>query len=392
MPIPDLDRYQRRVARLWAKRGAIILCALWLAWAVIANVGSDSLTELDPERALAWRQNANALIRLADNSLQRSGAAADPGELRDLADRALDATPLESRALRVLGAAADIGGDPAAAEKFMTLAAGRSHRDPVVQTWLFYRLSGEGRFAEALDQADALLRTRPNRRDMIGPTLLAYAADASAVPSLTVRLAANPPWRGWYLAEIGRQVKDPGVAYALFDALKESGAPPSPAELRPHLDALINAGLFEQAYLTWIHHLPPDRQQRLAFVYNGDFELPISGVPFNWSIDTVAGASTHAVTPGADGTGTGIEITFSGRRVAYRHLRKLMLLPPGRFRLTLQARAEALQNERGLVWRVDCAERRNSALVRRRRSWEASPGARCPSSSRCPTKPAAPSG
>jgi hypothetical protein len=338
----------------WAIRGALVAVGLWLAWAIIANTASDSLVEMDPDGALAWRQNANALIRLGDTILQRDGGASHQDELRDFAEQALRTTPLESRALRLFGAAAEADGDMADADRLMNLAATRSHRDPVVQTWLFYRLSREGRFAEALGYADALLRTRPNRRDQIGPTLLAYAADAGAVPSLTVRLAANPPWREWYLTAIGREVKDPGIAYGLFDALKESGAPPTPAELRPHLDALIAAGLFEQAYLTWIHHLPTDRP-RLAFAYNGDFELPVTGLPFDWSIGAVAGASTRQVSPGFGDKGSAVEVTFSGRRVAYRHLRKLMLLPPGRFRLVLEARADGLQNERGMVWRVECA-------------------------------------
>jgi hypothetical protein len=339
----------------WAIRFGIVAIGLWLAWAIIANTASDSLVEMDPQGALEWRQNANAVIRIADNMLQRDGAASSQGELRDLAERALRATPLEARALRLLGSAAEIGGDITGAERFMDLAAARSHRDPIVQTWLFYRLSREGRFAEALGYADALLRTRPNRRDLIGPTLIAYAADAGAVPSLTVRLAANPPWREWYLAEIGREVRDPGIAYALFDALKGSGAPPTSAELRPDLDALIAAGLFEQAYLTWIHHLPADRP-RLAFVYNGDFERPVTGLPFDWSIGTIAGASTRLISPGFGDNGSAVEVAFSGRRVPYRQLRKLMMLPPGRFRLALEARAEGLQNERGMVWRVECAE------------------------------------
>jgi hypothetical protein len=363
MPAPAADfrapgvkeRTTRRRVSLLPRRLAILAIGLLLAWSVVANTASDSLAERDPESALAWRQNANALIRIADNALQRDGAAADPDALRGLAERALETTPLESRALRLYGSAAEIGADAAGAERFMALAAARSHRDALVETWLFYRLSRDGRFADALAHADALLRARPSHRDAIGPTLLAYAADPGAVASLVVRLAADPPWRGWYLAALGREVRDPGMVYALLDALKDSGTPPSPAELRPHLDALIAAGLFEQAYLTWIHHLPPDRQ-RFSFVYNGDFELPLSGLPFGWSVGTVAGASTRLVSPGFGETGSAVAVTFSGRRVAYRHLRKLMMLPPGRFRLALAARAEGLQNERGMVWRIECAE------------------------------------
>ncbi len=233
------------------------------------------------------------------------------------------------------------------------MAAARTRRDPVVSTWWFYRLSQEARFAEALDFADALLRTRPGRRDVIGPTLLAYALDQSALPALTARLSANPPWRGWYLAEIAKQVQNPGVAFALFDALKSAGSPPTVDELRPHLDALVQAGLFEQAYLTWIHHLPAERQQRLGFAYNGNFDYGVSGLPFDWVIGRVAGATTELQSIDENKV---LAVEFSGRRVAYRQLNKLLMLAPGRYRLTVSGRGEALSAARGLVWRTTCAD------------------------------------
>jgi hypothetical protein len=87
-------------------------------------------------------------------------------------------------------------------------------------------------------------------------------------------------------------------------------------------------------------------------MYNGSFDEVLTNVPFDWSIAAVKGAKTEIAQEGGN---RALRVTFANARVGYRHVRKLLVLPPGTYQLTGAQWAHELQNERGLAWRVRCA-------------------------------------
>lgn len=335
----------------------MIVLASWLGWQIVGNTMADTNAIADPESALAWRpQMSTALIGLAGQYFAASDGEPDLTQVEELARRAMVSDPLEDRAIRMLGLTAARAGDIDRAERLMELASRRSLRDAPVQAWLFDRRARLGDFDGALYHADALLRTRRGVRDDIGPMLLAFAIDPEAQSALIGSLANDPPWRGWFLDLVSRQVDNPGIAWEIFSALEESARPPRDSELRTYLGGLVKAGLYEDAYLSWLQFLPSERRGNVSFAYNGDFEQPLSGVPFDWIVSRVRGASTEIVDSGRAGAGKALRIVFANTRVAYRHVSKWMLLPPGRYQLSGDVRAEQLETERGMIWRVTCAE------------------------------------
>jgi hypothetical protein len=101
----------------------------------------------------------------------------------------------------------------------------------------------------------------------------------------------------------------------------------------------------------------------LDYIFNGDFERPSSGSPFDWRFGGIRGAETEIV-PRVDGTsGRALRVTFANTRVPYRHTEKLLLLSPATYQLAGEARALALENERGLAWRIRCVEDENVVLA-----------------------------
>jgi hypothetical protein len=336
--------------------------AVWLGWTILANTAADSLADTQAETALSWRGDlTSALVSIAEQRLIAADPSTEPEEIQQLAERALTGAPLEARALRALALTAEMDGDLDKADRLMKIAGQRSRRDPTVQIWLFNRNANRGAFEEALQQADALLRSRPNLQDRIAPTLVAFAIDPDAKPVLVRFLADNPPWRPWYLQLLANQTKDPGIAHAVYAELKETEHPPTDAELQPYLRSLVGSGRFEQAYLTWIHFLPEERSRSIRYVYNGDFEYPVTELLFDWSREPIAGATTEIFAESPE-RGQAVRVEFASRRVAYRHLRKLLVLPPGEYRLTGMSKAQSLENERGLTWRIACAEEKQQIL------------------------------
>ena len=150
----------------FASRRTVVLGAigLLLAWLIVSHSLVALLSRSAPELAL-WLEpdNSVALLRLSEQRLDEkprlpekgTGAKRDPvaeraarlrsePEIQALARRALQADPLNARALRLLGEATDAGaagakGEAASAARaagFMRAAARLSGREAVATEWM----------------------------------------------------------------------------------------------------------------------------------------------------------------------------------------------------------------------------------------------------------------
>ncbi len=346
---------RRRIELVVHALAAVFL--VWLGWTIVGDTIADNRARTDPPAALAWRHDsAVALVALAERRLSAAATTADLDAVADLARRAVVADPLAESALHLLAAVADLKGKGERADALMRLADERSRRDAGAQLWLFARRIADRHFDAALGHADAVLRTRPDLATRLWPPLTALAADGAARPALVAALAADPPWRDRFLSELPRRAPSAPVTYAVLAGLQATRSPPRAAELRPYLAQLVAGGDFELAFLAWLHFLPPQRAAALPYVYNGDFELPLTGLPFDWMIAPVKGAATDIVATGRPDRGKALRVVFADRRVAYRQVSKLLVLPPGRYQLTGLVAADDLVNRRGIGWRVFCAQ------------------------------------
>jgi len=339
-----------------ATAAAVCGAAAWLGWQAIASTAAMTLAARDPAAALGWDATSPAaLVRLAERHLAVGAADADLTAASDSAKRALAASPLEARSLRLLGLVANLEGDEGRAARLMTTAGERSLRDPPTQLWLFASRLGSGDVAGALANADHLLRTEPQLANLLLPTLAALAGEPAMRADVIALLEREPPWRRWFLTELARGDR-PAVTFAVLSGLGSGPSPPSEGELAPYLERLVGDGRYELAHLTWIHFVPEAAEAGLDYVTSGGFERPLAAAPFDWGIARTTGASTAIVATGDPDRGMAARVVFANARVAYRNLVQLMVLPPGSYRLSALTRANDLVNERGLAWRVRCAE------------------------------------
>lgn len=341
-----------RVAILISAMGLLV----WVGWEIIGNTVADTRASSDPQTALIWRANdADALIDQAETQLAADEADRDLASVMDLSRRALRADPIASDALRTLALATELSGDGNGADALMSLAANRSLRDTGAQAWLFDQRLRQRKFAEALQHADAILRTRPDLLDQFLAPLTAIAADGPGRQALVDVLKTDPPWRAWFLARLPQQ-SSASTTYAVLSALATAAAPLPAAELQPYIDQLIKGGDYQVAFLAWLHFLPPAQSNALPYLFNGDFELPVSGIVFDWTIATIRGATTTVVDTGEKDLGHVLRAVFSSTRVPYRQVSKLLVLPPGAYDLTGLVKSDNFVNARGMVWQITCAE------------------------------------
>jgi hypothetical protein len=362
--VPDLATARPHAGTILLA-GLIAALSLWLAWSCLAGAVAGYYRRLDPPLALRWAPaDADLLARVADLDLGSAKSKGDVARAQALAERALRRGPLEVRALRVLGLTADKAGRAGQAARLMRIAGARSLRDSDTQLWLFYDAARRGDDAEAFARADALLRLDADNGPALFPVMIRRLTDPRAVAPLGRHLASHPDWRPAFLAQLTARPTDVGVAERVFDVLHRGPAPPEAEEIASLIARLTADHQYAAARSTWARLLPGHAPGGAPTpVYDGDFQGLPGGPPFNWSlVDTGDGRSELATAPGGD---RALHTQFdSGKGVDLAQ--EMLVLPPGRYRLSGQVFLAAAGPPDTLVWRLDCAETGATVLVEAR--------------------------
>jgi hypothetical protein len=282
---------------------------------------------------------------------------------RELAQRALRASPLNARTFTVLGLIAERKGDQKSADALMRIAATRTWRDQTTDEWLLNSEAHRGDYAHALPYADALLRISYNFQRELFPVLASFTVEPGAFQALTAVLASSPPWRSWFLSELSARLANKSRLVQLYAALNDSENPPTKNELRPYLLRLIQEGNFELAYQTWQATVPPPQRADESHPFNRDFDFPIVGLPFDWSLEAVPGADIQVVSAVDGARKRALLVEFSGARVRFANVKQLMLLPAGQYSLSGKVKTAELRTSRGLWWRIFCANASANTLA-----------------------------
>ncbi len=282
-------------------------------------------------------------------------------EIRSLAERAFASDPLNAGALYVLGAIAAVENDEASASAFMRAAIRRSFRETGATYYMLIRSFVEKNYSPALDYADAILRTSPQLARHVVPLLAHMAEEENARSLLEARLSTDPPWRRTFLSSLPSAVADARAPLNILLALRDTPNPPSTAALETYLQFLLRKGFYELAYYAWLQFLTPEDLSSTGLLFNGSFERPLSGLPFDWTIRSGSGV-TIQISPAAGlERGRALQIDFGHGRVEFGSVAQTTLLAPGTYRFTGYLRGE-IAGRRGLVWRISCAGQRSRNL------------------------------
>lgn len=341
----------RKIAML----GLALALAVWSGWRILTLGWADALSSRDPAAALSWRsQHPAALLEKGERELRNNRPVA---ELTAAAREAVTASPLDGRGYFLL--ASSLASDPERAEAWYELAAKRGPRDLNTRVWLANHALQRGDYAVALRHIDRILRVEPELFDMLWPVLQGAALAPAAQPALLSRLRLRPPWREGLLARLSQLPGASGNLFPLFDGLRHGSGALNESERRPWLDRMAADGEWGPAFLTWLDALAPSQRALAGNLYDGDFDEEPSQAGFGWRFDRVPGAFVSRV-PLAQG-GHALQVTFLDRRVQFAHVRQMLALSPGHYRLEGRVRLDDLRSERGLVWTLSCA--RNGVAI-----------------------------
>lgn len=278
----------------------------------------------------------------------------DVPTIRAEAVAALTRDPLNARALRVLGQLADISKDDPDALKFMNAAVRVSLHETIGVYWLMLKSTEAGDYKTAIAYADALMRTAPDMATYVVPVLAHFAADKAASDSVKAVIDSNPPWRKLFFALLPQSVADARTPLNLLVSLKTTATPPTSEEVGHYLQALIAHKAYDLAYYTWLQFLPAEQLSNAGMLFNGNFEVTPSGMPFDWIIEQGSGVTIDIV-PRPGKSERSLLIDFLYGRVDYHSVHELVVLAPGNYQFNGQYSGKIV-GPRGLKWRIVCAD------------------------------------
>lgn len=314
-------------------RAAAILIGALALLGLSGVSGMDRLARTDP--AIAARVPlpfASAALRTLGNQAlgqQRGSDAAAYGW------HALNRAPLEADAVALFAAGQLASGKTAQADRAFGVAGRMGWRVPVTQAYWLSRALQTHDYAGAAMRLDALLRQQPT---LIGQQALLdqLERDPAARAALVERLDPETEWLGKYLNEVF--ALPPQVlrqrALVMIDAAN-AGQALGCERMANLAGAMTNLNLFSEASALWEAQCP----QGTGLLQGGDglATLNLQGTrnPFAWQAigngDLLLGL---VAAPGQ----TGQRLTIDGTpQIAERFLAKLLLLEPGRYRLSWQS-------------------------------------------------------
>jgi hypothetical protein len=306
-------------------------------------------------------QSARATAYAAESAL----AARQIPEATRLARLAVSQSPFDVVAVRMLGQAKNLQ-RPGSGDSLRVLAGRLGWRDRSTQLWLIERALRLGELEVAVQRAEALLRLEYDTRVTFG--LYRLIGQDTQGRRLVIRsLERRPFWRGDFLNTDVDQLSVPELLgmVRLLDALRHSSAPPSVAEARPTIDALVAAGRTDIAFALYRRLAPPAPGDSLisnsGFDAEGDNSSGGMATAFDWRVFS-QGGSTASVERLLDENGNRVLYALADGATNGRIAERRLMLPPGRYELAYRMRSASPDAPRSLQFGVRCSDRPSTLL------------------------------
>lgn len=327
---------------IMARRLLVVAIALLLGAQVIRNASVAALAGGDPELAARiWPGHPADEISLGMEEIGRAAGragAVPASSLTAISDAARKA-PLAPEPFLVRGAQAQLAGDQKGSIRAFSAAIARDPRSLPAHYFLADALLKTGDGGRGLREVGILAGLAPGGVAGVSPYVATYAKDRRNWPQLRKLLASNPALEGAVLTALAA---DPSNTDAIL-ALAKKGERRT-AWLPTLLNSLVAAHQYGRAHEIWAS--AAQVRSGADRLYDGDFVEGKAPAPFNW---VLMSSGVGLAERGARG---GLHVIFYGREDGLL-ARQLLLLTPGRYRLSMTVTAKAT-DAHALSWSIRC--------------------------------------
>lgn len=315
---------------------ALAGCALAALIVQNATVAAFSATAPDVA-ASVWPGHPAADVALAGRQIALASGKGQPIAPATFAllDRTARRAPLDPQPFIVAGIRAQLAGQAERADRAFAAARQRDPRSLPARYFLASSRLQRGD-VEGLRDVAAITRLEPNG----GQSLVPYLADLARRPETRAAMLdmfRNSP--GIRAAVLTAMAGDPNNA-RLVVTLGQTRDPDKAPWLRTALDTLVAKRRYGEARALWERI----SGTRSAGLFDGDFRNPSALPPFNWELTS----SSLGLAERRSGR---LQVMFYGQDSGTL-ARQLLLLPPGRYRLS--APSSSADGSGALYWLVRC--------------------------------------
>jgi hypothetical protein len=287
-------------------------------------------------------------MRLASRELVSSRGSVNPEIKRRAVERSKD-LPLAKEPFLLAALDAIQAGRTAQGEQLLREAHRRDPRSRLTLLLLLDRNIRAGRSDQVLAQMKVLMRLIPQSEAVLSPELAKFAMSEKTRPQLKKVLAKDPDIEAKVLHHLASQGTSPDVLMDLASPVALRNAPGSNTEWQSRLlTTLIERGNVSRAHETWMKLSRIDGRSD-GPIYDASFAGLPGPPPFNWSF---AQANAGVATPIK---GRGLDVDYYGRDPGDL-ASQLLVLEPGRYRLSLRAEGDLSGEGSQLLWKIACRE------------------------------------
>jgi hypothetical protein len=209
-------------------------------------------------------------------------------------------------------------------------------------------------------QALAILRSvvdlYPGAHAIVWPVYVAGLDSGRHDAFFAAAASENPGWWREFFGTACEKAANVAAVERVF-AVRAVAGTAGDDERRCLIARLQRENRWTNAYQAWLNSLPPAQRQRIGYVFNGDFELPLSNLGFDWTIPPQDGVIVETL-PAAGATGRrALRVEFVNKRWGGPPVQQYLMLTPGRYRFEGRGRADRLDTWLGVQWGLYCVPR-----------------------------------
>jgi hypothetical protein len=328
-----------------AKAALATLLGLYVAWWVVSTDVVEAEGDANPFLAARIApDHPRVQISLAMIYFFLRGGDV-PEDRRQAALQALKRAPLADEPYLIAGVAALAKGQTAQGDRLLEEARRRNPRLRMAHLLLLDRYLLEHRVKDAVVEMKALGNLVAGASELLTPELARMAQDPTTAPQMLPLLRAQPVLHEAVLENlVGSGADEAVVLNVAGPAARSGGTEPWKAAL---LSRLVSRDQLEQAWDLWKRFAGVSGDAAGKGLYDSDFAGRPGSPPFNWDLSSSGpGVAERS-------RGHALQVDYYGRDNG-NLASQLLMLRPGRYRLSFRATGDASGEGSRLVWTIVC--------------------------------------
>jgi len=300
-----------------------------------------------------------ARVNFVTEELNRANSALSLDKLQDIASTGTKLSVADARGFSLLGEIVERQGDAQTAEKLFTHALDLSKTEiHALQKKFIGHLRADDEVG-AVETLDFILRRWPTYKDRLAVFLPPILSREKGLQKAAELFAQDEDLLNNVLGELYKKPEWLPTAQALMMQISKDETLPMRPYFKRMVRELVSANKPYEAFRFFQFTMDDDDRALNGYIYNSKFLGTPAGHQFDWEFKTHSGVTTDLVTLATD-KATGkptermLQISFRNSPVQFSDVKQIILLPRGRYEVSIDFAADGLTTPKPLYFNMIC--------------------------------------